>query len=194
MDVLTTFAKLAADRGYARPDFTSSGELLIIGGRHPVIERTPASARGAASSPTTSNFEPHTQTTFVITGPTWAASPYLRQAALIALMAQAGSFVPAHQAKMPIVDRIFTRIRRQQTTWPARSNLSRRDERSRLHPQSRHTRKPRAPRRSRPRHATFDGLSIAWAVVEHLQKHTRARTLFATHYHELTELAELLQP
>ncbi len=110
MDVLTTFAKLAADRGYARPEFTTTGELLIIGGRHPVIEEL-LRQRGERFVPNDLYFEPQAQQLLLITGPNMGGkSTYLRQAALIALMAQAGSFVPARQAKLPIIDRIFTRI------------------------------------------------------------------------------------
>ena len=119
-------------------------------------------------------------------------STYLRQAALIVLMAQIGSFVPAEQARLPITDRIFTRIGASDNLARGRStflvemsevaailNLATPQSLVLLDEVGRGT-------------ATFDGLSIAWAVVEHLQAQTRARTLFATHYHELTELADLL--
>jgi len=192
LDVLTSFAKLAADRGYARPEFTSAGELLIIGGRHPVIEEL-LRQRGERFIPNDLCFEPSRQELLLITGPNMGGkSTYLRQAALIVLMAQMGSFVPARQAKLPIIDRIFTRIGASDNLARGRSTfLVEMSEVAAIlnhaTPQSlilldevgRGT-------------ATFDGLAIAWAVVEHLQKHTRARTLFATHYHELTELADLL--
>src|SRR6266403_3473088 len=153
LDVLAAFAKLATDRGYTRPEFNPSGELLIVAGRHPVIEEL-LRQRGERFVPNDLFFEPARQQLLLITGPNMGGkSTYLRQAALIVLMAQIGCFVPARQAK------------------PASLVL--------LDEVGRGT-------------STFDGLSIAWAVVEHLQKHTRARTLFATHYHELTELAELL--
>ena len=119
-------------------------------------------------------------------------STYLRQAALIVLLAQIGSFVPAEQARLPLTDRIFTRIGASDNLARGRStflvemsevaailNLATPHSLVLLDEVGRGT-------------ATFDGLSIAWAVVEHLQAHTRARTLFATHYHELTELADLL--
>ena len=116
----------------------------------------------------------------------------MRQAALIALMAQMGSFVPAERAKLPIFDRIFTRI-------GASDNLAR----GRSTFMVEMTEAASILNTATPRSlvlldeigrgtATFDGLAIAWAVVEHLQTHTRAKTLFATHYHELTELADLL--
>jgi DNA mismatch repair protein MutS len=192
MDVLTTFAKLAADRGYVRPEFTSSGELLIIGGRHPVIEEL-LRQRGERFVPNDLYFEPHSQQLLLITGPNMGGkSTYLRQAALIALMAQAGSFVPARQAKLPIIDRIFTRIGASDNLARGRSTFL--VEMSEVASILNHATPASLVLLDEVGRgtATFDGLSIAWAVVEHLQKHTRARTLFATHYHELTELADLL--
>jgi DNA mismatch repair protein MutS len=192
MDVLTTFAKLAADRGYARPEFTTTGELLIIGGRHPVIEEL-LRQRGERFVPNDLYFEPQTQQLLLITGPNMGGkSTYLRQAALIALMAQAGSFVPARQAKLPIIDRIFTRIGASDNLARGRSTFL--VEMSEVASILNHATPASLVLLDEVGRgtATFDGLSIAWAVVEHLQKHTRARTLFATHYHELTELAELL--
>ena len=192
LDVLAAFAKLAADRGYTCPEFNATGELLIIGGRHPVIEEL-LRQRGERFVPNDLCFEPGRQQLLLITGPNMGGkSTYLRQAALIILMAQMGSFVPARQAKLPITDRIFTRIGASDNLARGRStflvemsevaailNYATPSSLVLLDEVGRGT-------------ATFDGLSIAWAVVEHLQKHTRARTLFATHYHELTELADLL--
>jgi len=192
LDVLASFAKLAADRTYIRPEFNNAGELLIVGGRHPVIEEL-LRQKGERFVPNDLCFEPGRQQLLLITGPNMGGkSTYLRQAALIILMAQMGSFVPAHSAKLPVTDRIFTRIGASDNLARGRSTflVEMSEVAAILHhatPSSlvildevgRGT-------------ATFDGLSIAWAVVEHLQKHTRARTLFATHYHELTELAELL--
>jgi DNA mismatch repair protein MutS len=192
LDVLASFAKLAADRSYIRPEFNNAGELLIVGGRHPVIEEL-LRQKGERFVPNDLCFEPGRQQLLLITGPNMGGkSTYLRQAALIILMAQMGSFVPARSAKLPVTDRIFTRIGASDNLARGRSTflVEMSEVAAILHhgtPASlvlldevgRGT-------------ATFDGLSIAWAVVEHLQKHTRARTLFATHYHELTELAELL--
>ena len=192
LDVLTAFAKLAADRGYTRPEFNSAGELLIVAGRHPVIEEL-LRQRGERFVPNDLCFEPARQQLLLITGPNMGGkSTYLRQAALIVILAQVGSFVPARQAKLPIIDRIFTRIGASDNLARGRSTFL--VEMSEVAAILNH---------ATPRSlvlldevgrgtATFDGLSIAWAVVEHLQKHTRARTLFATHYHELTELADLL--
>ncbi len=192
MDVLTAFAKLAADRGYTRPEFNSTGELLIIGGRHPVIEEL-LRQRGERFVPNDLYFEPARQQLLLITGPNMGGkSTYLRQSALIVLMAQIGSFVPARQAKLPIIDRIFTRIGASDNLARGRSTfLVEMSEVASILTHATPASLVLLDEVGRGT-ATFDGLSIAWAVVEHLQKHTRARTLFATHYHELTELADLL--
>jgi DNA mismatch repair protein MutS len=192
LDVLTSFAKLAADRGYTRPEFNATGELLIVGGRHPVIEEL-LRQRGERFVPNDLCFDPARQQLLLITGPNMGGkSTYLRQSALIVLMAQMGSFVPARQAKLPVTDRIFTRIGASDNLARGRSTFL--VEMSEVATILHHATPlslvllDEVGRGT----ATFDGLSIAWAVVEHLQKHTRARTLFATHYHELTELADLL--
>jgi DNA mismatch repair protein MutS len=192
LDVLAAFAKLAADRGYTRPEFTSSGELLIVAGRHPVIEEL-LRQRGERFVPNDLFFEPARQQLLLITGPNMGGkSTYLRQAALIALMAQIGCFVPARQAKLPIIDRVFTRIGASDNLARGRSTFL--VEMSEVAAILNHATPASLILLDEVGRgtATFDGLSIAWAVVEHLQKHTRARTLFATHYHELTELADLL--
>jgi DNA mismatch repair protein MutS len=192
LDVLATFAKLAADRNYVRPEFNETGELLIIGGRHPVIEEL-LKQKGERFVPNDLCFEPGRQQLLLITGPNMGGkSTYLRQAALIALMAQMGSYVPARQAKLPITDRIFTRIGASDNLARGRSTFL--VEMSEVAAILNHATPSSLVLLDEVGRgtATFDGLSIAWAVVEHLQKTTRARTLFATHYHELTELAELL--
>jgi len=192
LDVLVSFAKLAADRGYARPEFNSSGELLIVAGRHPVIEEL-LRQKGERFVPNDLCFEPGRQQLLLITGPNMGGkSTYLRQAALIVLMAQIGSFVPARQAKLPITDRIFTRIGASDNLARGRSTFL--VEMSEVAAILNHATPSSLVLLDEVGRgtSTFDGLSIAWAVVEHLQRHTRARTLFATHYHELTELAELL--
>jgi DNA mismatch repair protein MutS len=192
LDVLASFAKLAADRGYVRPEFNSTGELLIVGGRHPVIEEL-LRQRGERFVPNDLCFDPGRQQLLLITGPNMGGkSTYLRQAALIVLMAQMGSFVPARQAKLPVTDRIFTRIGASDNLARGRSTFL--VEMSEVAAILHHATPSSLVLLDEVGRgtATFDGLSIAWAVVEHLQKHTRARTLFATHYHELTELADLL--
>ena len=192
LDVLASFAKLAADRNYTRPEFNATGELLIIGGRHPVIEEL-LKQKGERFVPNDLCFEPGRQQLLLITGPNMGGkSTYLRQAAMIVLMAQAGSYVPARQAKLPLTDRIFTRIGASDNLARGRSTFL--VEMSEVAAILNHATPSSLVLLDEVGRgtATFDGLSIAWAVVEHLQKNTRARTLFETHYHELTELADLL--
>ena len=192
LDVLANLARIAAARNYCRPEFTDSGELCILAGRHPVIEQL-LEQQAQRFVPNALYLDSATHQILLITGPNMGGkSTYLRQAALIVLLAQIGSFVPAEQARLPLTDRIFTRIGASDNLARGRStflvemsevaailNLATPQSLVLLDEVGRGT-------------ATFDGLSIAWAVVEHLQAATRARTLFATHYHELTELAELL--
>ena len=197
LDVLAGFAHAAASRNYTRPEFLSeeseSGEqLLLAAARHPVIERL-LEERGERFIPNDLYLDATTHLILLITGPNMGGkSTYLRQTALLVVMAQIGSFVPAQQARLPIIDRIFTRIGASDNLARGRStflvemsevaailNLATPRSLVLLDEVGRGT-------------ATFDGLSLAWAVVEHLHAHTRARTLFATHYHELTELGGLL--
>jgi DNA mismatch repair protein MutS len=192
LDVLACFAKLAADRSYVRPEFSGAGELLIVGGRHPVIEEL-LKQKGERFVPNDLCFEPGRQQLLLITGPNMGGkSTYLRQTALLVLMAQMGCYVAARQAKLPITDRIFTRIGASDNLARGRSTFL--VEMSEVAGILNHATPASLVLLDEVGRgtATFDGLSIAWAVVEHLQKHTRAKTLFATHYHELTELAELL--
>jgi DNA mismatch repair protein MutS len=192
LDVLSCFAKLAADRGYIRPEFNEAGELLVIAGRHAVIEEL-LRQKGERFVPNDLYFDPRRQQLLLITGPNMGGkSTYLRQTALIILMAQMGSFVPARQAKLPLTDRIFTRIGASDNLARGRSTfLVEMSEVASILTHATPSSLVLLDEVGRGT-ATFDGLAIAWAVVEHLQKHTRARTLFATHYHELTELADLL--
>ena len=192
LDVLACLAKLAADRSYTRPELNDAGELLLIAGRHPVIEEL-LRQKGERFVPNDLCLEPRRQQLLLITGPNMGGkSTYLRQTALIVLMAQMGSFVPARQAKLPITDRIFTRIGASDNLARGRSTfLVEMSEVASILTHATPSSLVLLDEVGRGT-ATFDGLSIAWAVVEHLQKHTHARTLFATHYHELTELADLL--
>ncbi|HXN24023.1 MAG TPA: DNA mismatch repair protein MutS [Candidatus Dormibacteraeota bacterium] len=192
LDVLVNFARLAAERDYVRPEFSTTGELLIVAGRHPVVERILAQ-RGERFVPNDLYLDTVQQQILIITGPNMGGkSTYLRQAALIALMAQMGSFVPARSAKLPLTDRIFTRIGASDNLARGRSTfLVEMSEVAAILNSATPSSLVLLDEVGRGT-STFDGLSIAWAVVEHLQQHTRARTLFATHYHELTELAELL--
>ena len=193
LDVLACFAHLAAERNYCRPEFSDNGEIVIFQGRHPVIEHIVTREEAGHFIPNDLYLNPTSDILIIVTGPNMGGkSTYLRQTALIALMTQMGSFVPAERAKLPLFDRIFTRI-------GASDNLAR----GRSTFMVEMTETATILNTATPRSlvlldeigrgtATFDGLAIAWAVVEHLLTHTRARTLFATHYHELTELEELL--
>ena len=193
LDVLACFAHLAAERDYRRPEFSDDGELLILQGRHPVIERVVEEGQSGKFIPNDLYMNGGADLLLIVTGPNMGGkSTYLRQAAQIALMAQMGSFVPAARAKLPVFDRIFTRI-------GASDNLAR----GRSTFMVEMTEAATILNTATPQSlvlldevgrgtATFDGLAIAWSVVEYLLTHTRAKTLFATHYHELTELAELL--
>ncbi len=191
LDVLASLAESAALGKYVRPQLTTDTHLEIRDGRHPVVE---ASLSGERFVPNDAIFEPG-ELVRIITGPNMSGkSTFLRQAALIVLMAQIGSFVPAASAHIGLVDRIFTRIGAQdeihagQSTFmvemiEAANILNHATPRSLLilDEIGRGT-------------STYDGLSIAWAVVEYIHNHPglRARTLFATHYHELTQLSDLL--
>jgi DNA mismatch repair protein MutS len=193
LDVLACFAHLAAERNYCRPEFSLNGELVIQQGRHPVIERMGDEGQPGKFIPNDLYMNAGPDLVLMVTGPNMGGkSTYLRQGALIAVMAQMGSFVPATRAQLPIFDRIFTRI-------GASDNLAR----GRSTFMVEMTEAATILNTATPRSlvlldevgrgtATFDGLAIAWAVVEYLLTHTRAKTLFATHYHELTELADLL--
>jgi len=191
-DVLATFAELAAQRGYSMPEVDEGEAIEIRAGRHPVVERTQTSERFV---PNDTCLDCSENQLLIITGPNMAGkSTYLRQVALIALMAQIGSFVPAERARIGIVDRIFTRVGASddlatgQSTFMVEMN----ETANILH---------NATRRSLVildeigrGTSTFDGLSIAWAVAEHIHNHPRlgAKSLFATHYHHLNDLEKTL--
>ncbi len=191
LDVVTTLAEVARRNGYVRPELTEEDLLEVEAGRHPVVEQT---LEGEPFTPNDLHLDRHRRI-LIVTGPNMAGkSVYLRQAALIVLMAQMGSFVPARRARIGLVDRIFTRIGAQDEVAAGRSTfmVEMVETAHILH---------HATRRSLlildeigRGTSTYDGLSIAWAVVEYIHNHPRlgARTLFATHYHELTALAERL--
>jgi len=198
IDVLLSFAHLAALRNYCRPHFDDplddNAQLLeILEGRHPVIEQPELTGSNDRFVPNDLYLDAGKQSILLITGPNMGGkSTYLRQTALIVLMAQMGSFVPATRARLSTVDRIFTRI-------GASDNLAR--GRSTFMVEMTETAAILNTATSRSLilldeigrgTATYDGLAIAWAVVEFIHAHSRAKTLFATHYHELTELEELL--
>jgi len=191
LDVLSALADVAALGGYSRPEVHDGSELEIHEGRHPVVEQL---LHGERYIPNDVTFEKG-EIVRVITGPNMAGkSTYLRQTALIVLMAQMGSFVPADSAKIGLVDRIFTRIGAQDEIHAGQSTfMVEMIEASNIlhHATSRSLLILDELGRGT---STYDGLSIAWAVIEYIHNHPhlRAKTLFATHYHELTQLAELL--
>jgi DNA mismatch repair protein MutS len=193
LDATAALAQVAAENRYHRPAFSDNGEMRILAGRHPVIERI-ADREAGRFIPNDLYLNDSSDLIAIITGPNMGGkSTYLRQAALIAILAQMGSFVPAESAALPILDRIFTRI-------GASDNLSR----GRSTFMVEMTETAVILNTATPRSfivldeigrgtATYDGLALAWAVVEQIHARTRAKTLFATHYHELTELADLLE-
>lgn len=196
LDVAASLAKLAIDGNYTRPDVDNSLSFAVEGGRHPVVEQAlkraghPFIANACDLSPIPSQTSGQI---WLLTGPNMAGkSTFLRQNALIALMAQTGSFVPARRARIGIIDRLFSRVGAADDLARGRSTfmvemvetaiiLNQASERALviLDEIGRGT-------------ATFDGLSIAWATIEHLHEANKCRGLFATHYHELTALSAKL--
>ena len=191
VDVLSALGEAAALGGYSRPEVQDGSELEIHEGRHPVVEQLLKNDRYV---PNDVVFEKG-EIVRVITGPNMAGkSTYLRQAALIVLMAQMGSFVPAASAKIGLVDRIFTRIGAQDEIHAGQSTfMVEMVEAANIlhHATSRSLLILDEIGRGT---STYDGLSIAWGIIEYVHNHPqlRAKTLFATHYHELTQLADLL--
>ncbi len=197
IDLLAGFAHLAALRGWTRPQLEDSGVLEFVQARHPVVERR-LEESGARFIPNSLSLDASSgaaqgPAVMLITGPNMGGkSTYLRQAALLVILAQCGSFVPAERMRLGLVDRIYTRIGASDNVARGRSTfmvemtetaaiLNTATDRSLvlLDEMGRGT-------------ATYDGLSLAWATVEHLHERIGARTLFATHYHELTLLADRL--
>jgi DNA mismatch repair protein MutS len=192
VDVLSGLAHLAALRNYCRPRFDDSGDLEIVEGRHPVIEQQEIGG-GERFVPNDLYLNATTHTVLVLTGPNMGGkSTYLRQAALIVILAQMGSFVPARSARLGVVDRVFTRIGASDNVARGRSTfMVEMTETAAIL----HTATPRSlillDEVGRGT-STYDGLAIAWAAIEYIHARTRAKTLFATHYFELTELADQL--
>ena len=192
VDVLAALAQIAALRNYCRPQFDESTDVEMVGARHPVIEQLEMGG-GERFVPNDLYLNSSTHTILVLTGPNMGGkSTYLRQTALITIMAQMGSFVPARSARLGLVDRVFTRIGASDNLARGRSTfmIEMTETAAILHT---------ATARSLilldevgRGTATYDGLAIAWAAVEYIHARTHAKTLFATHYFELTELAEQL--
>jgi len=190
IDVLAALAQVARDKNYVRPQFNENDTIIIKEGRHPVLETLPLGERFIPNDTYLNNTDSQIM---LITGPNMAGkSTYLRQVALIVLLAQIGSYVPAKEANIGVVDRIFTRIGAQdylsrgQSTFLVEMNetaniLNNATWKSLiiLDEIGRGT-------------STYDGLSLAWAIMEHIHQCVGAKTLFATHYHELTSLAQYL--
>ena len=194
IDMLACFAHLAALRGWVRPKVEESGVLEFVQARHPVVERRMEEAGSGRFVPNSAHLDADAgPAVLLITGPNMGGkSTYLRQAALLVIMAQCGCFVPAERMTLGLVDRIYTRIGASDNVARGRSTfmvemtetaaiLNTATSRSLvlLDEMGRGT-------------ATYDGLSLAWATVEHMHNRIGARTLFATHYHELTMLSEQL--
>ncbi|HMJ88577.1 MAG TPA: DNA mismatch repair protein MutS, partial [Candidatus Acidoferrum sp.] len=187
LDVLASFAETACLFDYCRPHVADEGVLSIQDGRHPVIEQALIEERFV---PNDTQLDPTAQQIALITGPNMAGkSTYIRQVAVIALLAHTGSFVPAKEARIDLVDRIFTRI-------GASDDLSRGQSTFMVEMSETANILNNATARSLVildeigrGTSTFDGLSLAWSIVEHLHNQVGAKTLFATHYHELTELS-----
>ena len=189
IDVLATFAERALACRYVRPAMTADGALSIRDGRHPVVELLPESGRFV---PNDTRLDTADNQLLIITGPNMAGkSTYIRQVALIVIMAQMGCFVPAAEAEIGVVDRVFTRV-------GAGDDIAR--GRSTFMVEMQET--ANILNNATPRSlivldeigrgtSTFDGISIAWSVAEYLHNHAevKAKTLFATHYHELTDIA-----
>jgi DNA mismatch repair protein MutS len=194
LDVATALAELAVKERHARPKIDNGSAFAITRGRHPVVEAALAQAHSGPFVPNDCDLSPEARgRIWLVTGPNMAGkSTFLRQNALIAILAQMGAFVPAEAAYIGIVDRLFSRVGAADDLARGRSTfmvemvetaaiLNQATEKSLviLDEIGRGT-------------ATFDGLAIAWATVEHLHEKNRARALFATHYHEMTALAERL--
>ncbi len=191
LDALQSYAYIAKKYNYERPVVDDGNEIKIIEGRHPVLDKM---SSGDKFIPNDCLMDTGDNNISIITGPNMAGkSTFMRQTALIVLMAQVGSFVPAAETRVGVVDRIFTRIGASDVITKGQSTfmvemietaniLNNATEKSLilLDEVGRGT-------------STFDGISIAWAVVEYIAKELKARTLFATHYHELTELSLILK-
>lgn len=186
LDVICSFALIADRYGYVRPTLNQEGSISIENGRHPVVERTIEEEY----IPNDTRLDPNGYFLQVITGPNMAGkSTYMRQVALIQIMAQIGSFVPCDRGNLPIVDQIFTRIGASDFLTRGKSTFM-----------VEMTEVAEILRLATPRSlilfdevgrgtSTYDGLSIAWSIIEYIYDEVRAKTLFATHYFELTELA-----
>jgi DNA mismatch repair protein MutS len=191
---MAALAEVAATSRYTRPAFSDDESMSILAGRHAVIEKL-ADQMGDAGRfiPNDLYLNATTDLIAIITGPNMGGkSTYLRQAALIAILAQMGSYVPADSASLPLIDRIFTRIGASDNLARGRSTFMVEMTETAVILNTATARSFIVLDEIGRGTATYDGLALAWAVIEHVHQKTRAKTLFATHYHELTELAEQL--
>jgi len=196
VDLLASLAHIAALRNYCRPTFVEgdgSNEIEVIEGRHPVIEQQELAGGSERFVPNDLYLNGTTHNIMLLTGPNMGGkSTYLRQTALIVILAQMGSFVPARSARLSVVDRVFTRIGASDNLARGRSTfmVEMTETAAILHTST--ARSLILLDEVGRGTSTYDGLAIAWAAVEYLHARVRAKTLFATHYFELTELAEQL--
>jgi DNA mismatch repair protein MutS len=193
VDVLAGLAHIAALRNYCRPNFDGSGDIEILEGRHPVIELQEMTGGTDRFVPNDLYLNSATHAVLILTGPNMGGkSTYLRQAALTVILAQMGSFVPARSVRLGITDRVFTRIGASDNLARGRSTfmVEMTETAAILHTATAQSLilLDEVGRGT----ATYDGLAIAWAAIEFIHARTRAKTLFATHYFELTELADQL--
>ena len=188
LDAILSLARVAVNNHYVRPEITTDGTLDIVEGRHPVVEQT---MQDGGFVPNDTHMNQEQQRMLIITGPNMAGkSTYMRQVALITLMAHIGSFVPAREARIPIVDRIFTRVGASDDLASGQSTFMVEMSETAYILRNATARSLIILDEIGRGTSTFDGLSIAWAVVEYLtdKEKVGAKTLFATHYHELSEL------
>jgi DNA mismatch repair protein MutS len=192
-DVLAGLAAAAQRFGYSRPQIAANDELVVRKGRHAVIEALAEEHRAERFVPNDLFMNDSTDQIHIVTGPNMGGkSTFLRQNALLIILAQMGSFVPAQMLRFPIMDRIFTRIGASDNLARGRSTFMVEMTETAIILNSATPKSLIILDEIGRGTATFDGLSLAWAVIEHIQANIRAKTLFATHYHELTELADLL--
>jgi DNA mismatch repair protein MutS len=192
-DLLAGFVATAQRFGYTRPQISNNDEFMVRRGRHPVIEALAEDRRADRFVPNDLYMNDGTDQILIVTGPNMGGkSTFLRQQALMVILAQMGSFVPADLLKFPIIDRIFTRIGASDNLARGRSTFMVEMTETAVILNSATPRSLIILDEIGRGTATFDGLSLAWAVIEFIQANIRAKTLFATHYHELTELADLL--
>ncbi len=188
LDAILSLARIAVSNHYVRPDITTDGSMDIVDGRHPVVEQT---MQDGCFVPNDTHMNQDDQRMLIITGPNMAGkSTYMRQVALITLMAHIGSFVPAKEAHIPVVDRIFTRVGASDDLASGQSTFMVEMSETAYILRNATARSLIILDEIGRGTSTFDGLAIAWAVVEYLCDKSKvgAKTLFATHYHELSEL------